>query len=146
MFEDVEVSIKVALYALTVLHLPKHSSQSWDKKFLLAFLTELKLPCKYYDTYYPLINKKSDEDKIIPETKVFMDIIDTAGSDLIELFIGLSIHMRFRSYFYLQPFASLLRTICMFYRLQCEQNFEFKSHLLCLIHECSKTREFRFHP
>ena len=102
MFEEVEPSIKVALYALTVLHLPVHSPQDWNKRFLLSFLEELQLSDSYFDAFYPLMNKSSVADEVSSvssinsSSKVFLDMIDTAGLDRIDLFIGLSVYLRFR--------------------------------------------------
>ena len=102
MFDDVDPSIKTALYALTVLHVPLNSSVDWSKKFLVAFLNELKLPESTYEAFCPLTSKAFAKDEVSSTTSIdsssviFMEMIDTAGYDRIDLFIGISVYLRFR--------------------------------------------------
>ena len=101
MFDGLDVSVRSALYALTVLHLPSHSSQKWNRDFLKLFLAELGLSENLYEAFYPLRNRSSDEILSTVTTdsasEAFLNIIDTAGLDRIDLFIGISVFLRFRS-------------------------------------------------
>ena len=99
MFEDVNKSIKVALFTLTTLHLPNYSSQAWDRSLLLALLAELKLPETYYDSYCPITTKTSAANEDLSKSKVITDAIKSAGFDLVDLLIGLSVFIRIRSFF-----------------------------------------------
>ena len=102
MFDDVDPSAKVALYALAVLHLPVHSSIDWNRKFLTAFLTELKLSESNYDAFSPLTSRAlakdeiSSVDSVNSSSVIFMEVLDTAGYDRIDIFIGISVYLRFR--------------------------------------------------
>lgn len=102
MFDGLDDSIRTSVYALAALHLPTHSSQKWNQNFLKALLVELKLPDTQYQAFYPLTNKVSSTDEIFADVSIerlsfpFLAIIDNAGLVRADLFIALSIYMRFR--------------------------------------------------
>jgi hypothetical protein len=90
------------LYALTVLHLPSYSSEKWNHDFLKVFLVELGLSENLYEAFYPLSERSSGVDDILSTvttdsaSEAFLTIIDTAGLDRIDLFIGILVYLRFR--------------------------------------------------
>ena len=99
MFEDVKKPIKVALFTLATLHLPKYSSREWDRSFLLALLAELKLSETYYNSLYPISTNTSAAKEFQSQRKLIIDTIKSAGFDLVDLLIGLSVFIRIRSFF-----------------------------------------------
>jgi hypothetical protein len=102
MFDGLDETIRTSVYALTALHLPTHSSHKWNQDFLKALLLELKLPNTQYQAFYPLTHKESSVDEISTDVSIeslslpFLDIVDNAGLVRADLFIALSVYMRFR--------------------------------------------------
>ena len=102
MFDGLDISVRSALYALTVLHLPSYSSKKWNRDFLQLFQVELGLTENIYEAFYPLTNRSSECHDILSSvttdsaSEAFLSIIDTAGLDRIDLFIGVSVYLRFR--------------------------------------------------
>ena len=101
MFEDVKKPIKVALFTLATLYLPNYSSREWDRSFLLALLAELKLSETYYNSLYPIATK-SAANELQSKRKSTTETIKSAGFDLVDLLIGLSVFIRIRSFFNLR--------------------------------------------
>lgn len=138
MFDGLDISVRSALYALTVLHLPSYSSRKWNRNFLKSFLVELGLSENLYEAFYPLTNRSSEEDILSTVTtdsasEAFLTILDNAGLDRIDLFIGISVYLRFR----LQ--TMLLCRICYFVSMRWgNQNlfdaFLYRCHTLCSGH------------
>jgi hypothetical protein len=103
MFQDLENSTKVSMYALTVVHLPIQYSGDWNQNFLKAFLKDLGLSDTYYEAFQPLTNKSSNElvDQNLGSTSeeitgAFLQKINSDGVDRIDLYIRISIFLRLR--------------------------------------------------
>ena len=103
MFDGLDLTIRIAIYALAALNLPTHlSSHEWNRAFLKAFLVELQLPDSHFEAFFPLIKSASEAEEMFSAnsienlSSVFLLMIDNSGLDPIDLFISVSIYLRFR--------------------------------------------------
>lgn len=102
MFDGLDLTIRIAIYALTALNLPTHLSHEWNRSLLKAFLVELQLPESHFEAFFPLTKTASEAEEVLLATSieslssVFLQMIDNSGLDRFDLFISVSIYLRFR--------------------------------------------------
>lgn len=126
MFDDLSQPVKISVYALAVIHLPKqYSENKWNENFLKTLLIQLQIPSLYYDAFLPIMssgssssNSSSNDDSNSSSSNnsssskvartdatinddmssAYLQVISTAGLDMVDLFIAITVFVTFSGY------------------------------------------------